>query len=134
MNILNWKNIQLKINKLRKFSATWFLENERQILLIIGFVIVAALSFVFGTLKGAGITQSPIIVEKPVGEPLVIKELCADSVMTREDCIYVGSVKGTKYYPPDCSYAKKISKENLRCFKTDEEAMKKGYKKSTSCK
>ncbi len=132
--MLSWKEMQLKINKLRKSLVNWFSENERQILLIIGFVVVAVLSFVFGTLKGAGITQSPIIVEKPINAPVIIKEICENSVLTQKDCIYVGSVKGAKYYPPDCSYAKKISKENLRCFKSDAEAIEKGYKRSTSCK
>ncbi len=131
----------LKLNsflvQLKKIIANivfWFVTHEKQILLLIGFIVIALLSFVFGVFKGAELVQSPIIVNKPIGEPIIIKEICANDIITASECIYVGSIKGAKYYPPSCSYAKKISKENLRCFKSDEDAIAKGYTKSTTCK
>ena len=132
--MLRLKSFLVQLKKAIAHIISWFLTYEKQILLLIGFIVVAALSFVFGTLKGAELTQSPIVVNKPVGEAIVIRELCADDIITVKDCIYVGSIKGAKYYPPSCSYAKKISKENLRCFTSDEDAIDKGYTKSTSCK
>ncbi|MEN8252298.1 MAG: hypothetical protein ABFQ53_01835 [Patescibacteria group bacterium] len=127
------------IKKVYSLTISWFLEHERQILLLIGFLFIALISFTFGTAKGAKLTQEPIVVNKPMVEPVVIKEDCAsdsltETVLTKEDCVYVGSAKGEKYYPPSCSYAKKIAKENLRCFTSDEDAVNKGYTRSKSCK
>ncbi len=132
--MLKSNQFRLKCKKTYSKIINWFLEYEKQLLLLIGFIIVGLLSFVFGTLKGAELVQEPIIVTKPIGEPIVIKEVCANDIITAKDCIYVGSTKGTKYYPPSCSFAKKISKENLRCFKSDKDAQDKGYTRSSSCK
>ncbi|MCA9364478.1 MAG: hypothetical protein KC736_01145 [Candidatus Moranbacteria bacterium] len=51
----------------------------------------------------------------------------------KTSCLYVGSKNSDKYYPPSCSFAKRIKPENLMCFQSDEEAQKKGYKRSSSC-
>jgi len=102
----------------------------------VGVIIIASLSFIFGVLKGAGLSQEPITVMRPQSAPVVVVRECEQDVniLKQKDCIYVGSMKGRKYYPPSCSYAKKISKENLRCFTSDKDATDKGYTKSTSCK
>ena len=124
----------LKCKKTYTKTINWFLKYEKQLLLIIGFVIIALLCFVFGLLKGAQLIQKPILVTKPLGEPVIIKEVCNENLLDATNCIYVGSIKGTKYYPPSCSFAKKISKENLRCFESDKDAQAKGYTRSKSCK
>jgi len=111
--------------------------HESQLLCIIGFGVIAVLSFVFGALHSTTFEQAPIIVHQPESPPVVITQRSdQDAVLdiTAKDCMYVGSIKGKKYYPPSCSYARKIAKENLRCFISDQDAVDKGYKKSTSCK
>ena len=114
----------------------WLQYHEQQLLGIIAVSILVPLSFVFGALKGAELSQEPIIVMRPQSAPIVIRENSTQEVniLKQKDCIYVGSTKGKKYYPPSCSFAKRISKENLRCFVSDEDAIDKGYEKSTSCK
>jgi len=127
--------MQIKLKKLRKLAVNWFLEYEQLLIYLVGIIIVASLSFVFGVLKGTGLSQEPITVMRPQSAPVVITEKCEseDIVLKQKDCIYVGSTKGKKYYPPSCSHAKRISKENLRCFTSDEDAIGKGYERSTSC-
>jgi len=128
--------IRLKLKKLRKSIISWFLEYEQLLIYLVGAIIITSLSFVFGVLKGAELSQEPITVMRPQSAPVVVVKECENdiNILKQKDCIYVGSVKGRKYYPPSCSYAKKISKENLRCFTSDKDATDKGYTKSTSCK
>ncbi len=49
------------------------------------------------------------------------------------NCQYVGSKNSTKYYPPTCSFAKRIAPQNLRCFLSDEDAQSQGYERSRGC-
>jgi hypothetical protein len=115
---------------------TWFFDHESAIMTISGMVVVGLLCYVFGWFTGAQTAQRPITVFRATQDPIIVKKNSSDSTnaMRPEDCVYVGSVKGTKYYPPDCSYATKIDPENLRCFRSDQNAIEKGYTKSTSCK
>jgi micrococcal nuclease len=39
----------------------------------------------------------------------------------KQNCLYVGSKKSDKYYPPECKWAKRIKPENLICFKSEKE-------------
>ncbi len=133
--MLSLKELQIKLKKVRKLIIDWFLEYEQPLIYLVGIIIVASLSFVFGVLKGTRLSQKPVTVMRPQNPPVVITKECEvqNTVLKQKDCVYVGSVKGKKYYPPSCSYAKKISKENLRCFTSDKDAIEKGYEKSTSC-
>ena len=123
----------------RMFSraTSWVTQHERQIVYGGGLIIVSVLCFVFGVLQGRGLSAKPITVMRPLSEPIILPCVAEDDEdsyeLTIGDCKYVGSVKGTKYYPPSCSYAKNIAKENLRCFTSDDDAIKKGYQRSTSC-
>lgn len=47
---------------------------------------------------------------------------------------YVGSKKSDKYHYPSCTWAKKISPQNLRTFKTAKEALDAGYIPCKVCK
>ncbi len=115
----------------------WITEHEKDIVTGGGLIVVGALCFVFGVLQGRGLQTEPLLITRPQTEPLILpcsEEKTAENAITAANCKYVGSIKGKKYYPPSCSYAKKIAKENLRCFTSDDDAVKKGYQKSTSCK
>jgi len=46
-----------------------------------------------------------------------------------ENTIYVGSINSNKYYTCDCHYANRIKSKNIICFKSDKEAVEKGYSK-----
>ena len=117
--------------------------NEKKIVLSIALILIVLLSFTFGIMKGRGISQEPLVISLPENPPIIInsekfleKEVGELSKIKEIEntCLYVGSQKGSKYYPPTCSYAKKVTPENLRCFASDEDAVEKGYTKSTSCK
>ncbi len=113
-----------------------FIAKERIILIFLGYIVIAAMFFLFGVFKGVEISPQPIVIHEPHPDSTVIQKNCqedADLVISQDNCIYVGSIKGAKYYPPSCAYAKNIAKENLRCFISDQDALDKGYTKSTSC-
>jgi methylphosphotriester-DNA--protein-cysteine methyltransferase len=50
------------------------------------------------------------------------------------NCAFVGSKNSNKFYPPTCSYAKRIKPENVVCFATSQEALAQGRTASTGCK
>jgi hypothetical protein len=131
-----WKyiNFQIRFKKLYVKGLKVFSKYEKRLLLVVGFILISLISFIFGLAKNSDFVQQPIVVHSPIASPILIKEVCANEKNTAQDCNFVGSIKGKKYYPPSCSFAKKISKENLRCFKSDEDAQNKGYTRSKSCK
>ena len=113
-----------------------FIAKERVILIILGYIVIAVMFFVFGIFKGVEISPQPITIREPHPESVIVQKNCTEgdgAMITQDSCIYVGSTKGTKYYPPTCAYAQNIAKENLRCFISDQDALDKGYTKSTSC-
>lgn len=127
---------------------------EYKIILIIGFLLVALISFEFGYMQAKTVNSSPIIIEESPVRPEISPEGQVDGIMeldrattkkepaevnsqvakTPLDCAFVGSKNSNKYYPPTCSYAKRIKPENLVCFKTAAEAVAQGRIVSTGCK
>ena len=133
--------------KIREF----FLKNEQKIVLIVAFCLVSAISYEFGVLQGQKWQQKPLIIEKPVNiseEQKTLNSanyepsgtvLGATSQTTVDNtgspsnmakCAYVGSKNSNKFYPPTCSYAKRIKPENVVCFKSAEEAIGQGRTES----
>jgi len=132
----------------------FWIEYEYKIILSIGFLLVAAISFEFGYMQAGTINSSPIIIEKPAVGSEISPEGRVSSIMESEsavtqkapvvadlpatagqaNCAFVGSKNSNKYYPPTCSYAKRIKPENLVCFKTAQEALAQGRIISSGCK
>jgi hypothetical protein len=135
-----------------KIKAFWE-KYEYKIILAVGFVLVAAISFEAGILKGAQLRQKPIIIEKvaengscsaggnsalpgvsgaqnsPPGVSLSSTGVNTPS----QDCAYVGSKNSNKYHLPTCQYAKRIKPENITCFKDENEAKSRGYLPDAGC-
>lgn len=132
-------------------------KHEHTVILIIGFALVALLSFQSGVLNGQKIKQNPIIIEKPV-ESLVVnksgdqKSLESQNLPSeekggtisstdqtkamsagRQDCAFAGSKNSNKYHLPTCRYAKNISPKNLVCFLDENDAKSKGYLPDKNC-
>lgn len=144
--------MRLKVYKVIKFVKSAWTEYEYKIILVIGFLLVAGISFEFGLIQGKKGNNSPLIIEKaaqaqeavcqaPPGTASQTQNLPQEAQKTAnnaniplKDCTYVGSKNSDKYYPPTCSYAKKIKPENLVCFKTEGEAINQGRIRSTGCK
>lgn len=142
------------MKKLWRKIKIFFEENELRIVTICGFIAVATLSFYLGTMHGQKWQQESLVITRAEAPPqLVINTTSNNSgevagatqdtsepaigskSATSDDssCKYVGSKNSTKYYPPTCSFAKRVKPENLRCFTSDEDAIKKGYVRSKGC-
>jgi len=64
-----------------------------------------------------------------------INEAKADSIsQTLEKGAFLASKNGTKYYPAGCSSANRIKEENKVWFRTEEEAIKAGLTRTSTCK
>lgn len=112
--------------------------HEKHLVVSLMTVIAVAAGFFFGFYTGAAQREGPLttIVRAgalPVTDNGAGKEHTAAAQLTARDCLFVGSAKGTKYYPPTCTYAKNIAKENLRCFTSEKQAQEEGYTRSQSC-
>jgi len=143
--------MRLENEKSIKFIKSFWANYEYKVVLAIGFLLVAVISFEFGYMQSKPINASPIIIEKAPVSPEISPEGLDNDIMKSDtniaqkeatstnsqqltNCIYVGSKNSNKYYPPTCSYAKRIKPENLSCFKTESEATAQGRIRSTGCK
>lgn len=122
----------------------WTKKNQGDIVLIIGFVFVALISFGLGYLSAPQMTKSPLIIEGPtaaISEQATSEQDASNAQdgqsssaavgQGNEKGIIVASKNGTKYYWPWSPWAKRIKPENLVWFKSESEAQKAGYSKSS---
>lgn len=139
----------------KKWQEFWE-KYEVKIVLIIGFVLVSAISFEFGALWGQKWQQKPLIIEKTVQstitpetaqKPLETQNLASDSESISplktsntdqtkpidKNCAFVGSKNSNKYHIPTCRWAKQIKPQNLVCFKSAEDAVSKNYQPDKNC-
>ena len=127
---------------------------EFKIVLAVILLLIAGMSFEAGYIKGKGQKTSPLVIEKAPECPKISLEqqnnatMESDStlaskkvagansapVQNTQQCLYVGSKNSDKYYPPTCSYAKRVKPENLAFFKTEAEALAENRTRSTGCK
>jgi len=123
---------------------------EIKIVLVIGFILIAGLSFEVGFLKNHELKQNPLIIEKPIESQIAssssnkntpkaqklaqdTKKSSSETIASNQNCAYVGSKNSNKYHLPTCSYAKRIKPENLVCFSSQDEAKSKGYVPDKHC-
>jgi hypothetical protein len=125
--------------------------HEAKIALILGFILVAVISFEFGLIQGKNRQDKPLIVEKPAlsqnvtaeassGTPVQAQNSTAEAKMASGDinaqpvnCAFVGSKNSNKYHLPTCHFAKLIKPENILCFKSAEDAVNRGYQPDKTC-
>lgn len=124
-------------------AGEWLKRNQADMVLIAGFILVAAVSFGIGYLSAPGIEKSQIIIEEPqanisgaaAGDKSKPEEnagfLSPAASPSQEQGLIVASKNGTKYYWPWSSWAKRIKPENLVWFKSENEAQAAGYSKSS---
>lgn len=133
----------LKREKWKSKIKEAFLKYESKIVVFLGMILVAVISFEVGILQGQKWQQEPMIVEVPAvvatgaGSETAIDNVNVQAVgdKTQEninqknpaECIFVGSKNSDKYHVPTCSYAKRIKPENVVCFKDKAEAQARGY-------
>lgn len=76
------------------------------------------------------------IVEKSTPLPPEIEATTGDagqesSLLSSEDCPFVGSKNSDKFHIPESASAKRIKPENKVCFASEEEALEEGYEPGT---
>jgi hypothetical protein len=121
------------------FSVPDLLVLERgRILLFVSLLLVGAVSFQAGFLKGSSISEGPIVIERPVA-PSCPEEVGTDPATGASKtgtasalpdpgaCAFVGSRNSDLYHLPTCGTAKRIKPENIVCFSSKEDAESKGY-------
>lgn len=130
--------------ELKEFLAKY----ESKIILILGFILVSAVSFEVGIIKSSKISQKPVIIEKLAAESSEsqnnnVQEASnsaqegqnVDSSIAKpeQNCAYVGSKNSNKYHLPSCRWAKNIKPENVACFKDKNDAESRGYLPDKNC-
>lgn len=143
----------LKESRIAKF---WLKYNDK-IVLGVGIILVAAISYEAGFLEGSKNKQDPIVVNKVATADFASANSCQNqtnpsnisnssansnlssaensaSVNTdNQKCAYVASKNSNKYHLPTCQFAQKIKPENKICFSSKEEAEKRGYQGAKCC-
>ncbi len=120
----------------------YFLESEKgkNILIILVIILVGLGSFELGRMSVKEVkndsnigfsSQEANVIKSTQNELLEQKyEFKGVDLNGKE---YFASKRGSKYYPFGCSAGKSIKEENRIYFSNEEEAIKAGYSKSSSC-
>lgn len=124
---------------------------ESKIVLVIGFILIAVVSFESGYLHGKNNKESPMIIRDASqcpkialfeASPVVLgentttvktSENSTDLSTEKKNCAFVGSKNSNKYHLPTCRWAKNIKPENLVCFSSVEDAVAKNYQPDKTC-
>lgn len=135
---------------IKKQVKDFFIRNESKIILVLGLILVAGLSFEAGIMKGRDFQEKPLVIEKTAAvQPSEVKEnnnasqnpdLAPENPAdlgtgdtAPQNCAYVGSKNSNKYHLPTCRWAKQIKPENRVCFSSEDEAKSKGYLPDKNC-
>lgn len=142
---------RLKNSKIGQFWLVY----EQKIILAIGIVLIAAISFEAGFLKGQQNKQEPIVVNKIASAEAASentgrdqadasntktasalgKSASTEIVATADNqkCAFVASKNSNKYHLLTCRYAQNIKPENKVCFASADEAIQRGYQGAKCC-
>jgi len=134
----------------------FWLKYEKNIVLAIGIILIAAVSFEAGFLHGSKKKQEPIAINKVASSEISGSKECQAGAAANnannpsennksatsensappsdnQKCAYVASKNSNKYHLPTCQFAQKIKPENKVCFSSAEEAQKRGYVGAKCC-
>jgi Flp pilus assembly protein TadG len=137
------------------FFGQFWLVYEQKIILAIGMILIAAISFEAGYLHGQKNKSESVVVKKVAASEAAsacagqsqtdassTKTASADSQSastentaetSTQKCAYVASKNSNKYHLPTCRYAQNIKPENKICFSSKEEAESKGFQGAKCC-
>ena len=123
-------------------SQEWIKENRQKLSLLAGFMVVGALAFESGLLRGRLAQSEPLVISLPaVAEPVSADTTAMENKQVKGaeqsvaatvkkpagECPFVGSRNSNKYHLATCAVAKRIKPENRVCFTSKEDAEKRGY-------
>jgi len=127
-------------------AGDWAKKNQGDIVLVIGFILVAIISFGAGYLSVPIAKKLPIVIENgqkdvvskqvtseqgKIGEAPNVNAVISAGVISGNNSqgIIVASKNSTIYHWPWCAAAKRIKPENQVWFKSEAEAQAAGFKK-----
>ncbi|MCX6766448.1 MAG: hypothetical protein NT170_01535 [Candidatus Moranbacteria bacterium] len=136
-------------------TGKFWLKYEQKIILAVGIVLVAAISFEAGYLHGQNNKQEPVVVNKAATTEAASASSCPTQAQTNnlnnssanskptsieniatvdnQKCAFVASKSSNKYHLPTCQFAQKIKPENKICFASADEAIQRGYQGAKCC-
>ena len=121
----------------RTAAQAFYRRNEIRMVTGVGLILIAATAFGAGVLASPVWQGAPLIIERTIGDDSVLyattENHTTPTAASAKDCMFVGSRNSNTYYPPTCSFARRIAPENLRCFISAEDAEARGYVRSTGC-
>ena len=103
--------------------------NQSDIILTLGIVLVALFSFGAGLLVSLDNNQGEIIIQNPTNYSASIEQSLPTESIEKEvkEGRFVGSINSNKYHWPNCSFAQRIAEQNQVWFDSEEEAQNAGY-------
>ncbi|MBI4836998.1 MAG: hypothetical protein HY813_01165 [Candidatus Portnoybacteria bacterium] len=119
-----------------RIIKNWFYDNQADIVLVLGVILVALIGFGLGRLTTNQTIKEPVVIESQGANALnnikqtVNQDSAKQNINGEENKpkgIIVASKNGKKYHWPWCSWAKKIKPENQVWFKSELEAKTAGY-------
>ena len=105
----------------------WVKNNESDIILTIGIVLISLISFGAGQLTAPQSDIEPIVIQNPSASIIQSAESVPVGETTKEQGKFVGSINSSKYHWPECPWAKKIGPQNQIWFGSEAEAQASGY-------
>jgi len=118
-------------------AGEWVKNNQADIAIFIGFILVAVIAFGAGRLSAPEIVRNPVIIEEPDLGPVNLYGAVSQSVageierggqiIGSEIGLFVGSKNSNKYHWPWCAPAKNIKPENQVWFQSEAQAQAAGY-------
>lgn len=126
-------------------AKEWFISHRRNFLVLAGILVVGALSFESGLLRGKTSQSEPLVISIPAVAETVAETGAASTLASPQfsgveqvvsvtdqrkltaSCPLVGSKNSNKYHLVTCAVAKRIKPENKVCFSSKEDAEKRGY-------
>ncbi|OPL12036.1 MAG: hypothetical protein AVO34_02150 [Firmicutes bacterium ML8_F2] len=119
------------VNPNAKKLQRWAGDNESDIILTIGIILIALISFGAGRLTALQADIKPIVIQNPSASVIQASKFDsgenATEDTTKEQGKLVGSVNSSKYHWPECPWAKKIAPQNQIWFDSEAEAQTAGY-------
>jgi len=106
-------------------------EHESDIILTIGIILIALISFGAGQLTAPQADIESVIIQNPItnqnSKTASIQQAMPVTDQAEEQGTFVGSINSNKYHWPNCSSAKKIAEKNQIWFSSEAEAQAAGY-------
>ncbi len=102
-------------------------KRESDVILTIGIILVALISFGAGRLTAPQTNKEPIVIQSPAASIEQSLTVGKETAKQGEQGKFVGSVNSNKYHWPNCPWAKKIAPQNQIWFSSEEEARAAGY-------